>query len=761
MQASDPGRRRGAVRRRARRLVSTASVFTLAAAVPTGVVRNLPAADPPALTIITVSPGESTFSQFDSVEVSGTGLPQGRGNVRVRGVFVGTVQIDASGNFGASDFTVPFSAVACGTDEVTVDEGGAVLAGEPVTVYCPTLTANPSPVFSAGAAPTTIAFTVGAFAPDRDVAMTLDGQSAGTVHTAADGSASGSVPNAALACGRHDLTATLQPPGIEIQIARRPAARALAAVFPAPAVSTTIFVLGCPNSQPAPDIFADPIETGIDQFTQFAVSGDELAAGPATIRLRGIAVGTVTVGSDGTFPQTDFTVPAGAAVCGQDGQDAVTIDDVTASIARTSIDVYCPKLTAAPNPDFSGGAATSVTLSGTGYPGGRDIDFTLDGRDLGTVTSAQDGSVSKTLTGVALACGAHQAVGTAQPLPEGEFEAKPQAAGATVPFDPPIPATAALVVLGCANSTPAPALTATPVETTLGEFARFSVSGSQLPTGAGTITLNGVRAGTVQVGAQGTFPTTDLAVPAKAAACGKDTVTIDNGGPVLASAVVSVFCPSVTVAPNPVDSGGGPATMTLTGTGFPPDRPVDLGFDGQTRATVTSDATGAVHGTISGVSPPCGQHQAAASAHPPAGGAFGAPAGSGGAVAAFLPVSAFTTVVVVGCARISADPDVVQQGMLTHVTGSGFLPRTALTLAWQSLGGAAVFPCSPDAIRVPALSTDAAGSIDVFCLAYPYETIGALQISAAQPPETETAPVVIEDGPMQPSNGTDDFVFRR
>src|SRR5689334_12778423 len=123
MQASDPSRRPTARRRMMRRLVSTASVLTLAA-VPAGIVRQQPAAaDPPPLTLISVTPEESTTSQFDSVELSGTGLPQGRGNVRVRGVFVGTVQIGASGNFGPDDFTVPFSAVACGTDEVTVDEG--------------------------------------------------------------------------------------------------------------------------------------------------------------------------------------------------------------------------------------------------------------------------------------------------------------------------------------------------------------------------------------------------------------------------------------------------------------------------------------------------------------------------------------------------------------------------------------------------------------------------------------------------------------
>jgi hypothetical protein len=776
MQGPEPSRRRRSAHRRKRRLVITASVIALAA-VPTGLgaagigqaAFGQPRFSPGDLFagFITVTPEETTLGQFSLFEVSGTDLPIGQYNVRLRGTIAGTVQVtaaaegDTTGAFGATDFHVPPGAGACGQDLVSVDQGGAEVAGESISVFCPTLTATPNPVFSGGT-PATLAFTVGGFAPDRDVVMTLDGQPGPTVHTAATGAgaggATGTIPNAALACGTHQLTATLQPPPpVAIQIVRRPAARPLAATFAQPSVSTTVTVLGCASSQPPPQIFADPVETGIDQFTTFSVEGFDLAAGPATIRLRGVAAGTVTVAADGTFPATDFAVPAGAAAC---GQDAVTIDDVTPAVAQAGIAVFCPRLAVSPDPVFSGGAPADLSITGTGYPGDRDVDFTIDGRDIGTVTSGQDGSVAKAVTGAALACGTHQVVGTAAALPQDVLEAKPAAARATVPFSVPIPASAELVVLGCASSTPPPQLRATPVETTLGQFTRFSVNGSQLPAGTGTIKLRGVKAGTVRIDAKGTFPSTDFAVPAGAAACGQDPVTIDTGGPVLATAVISVFCPAVTVAPNPVDSGGHPATMTLTGTGFPANRLVDLGFDGQTRATVTSDATGAIRGTISGVSPACGQHQATGTAHPPASGAVGVP-GSGGAVLAFMPVSAFTTVVVVGCAHITVDPTVVQQGMLTHVTGAGFLPRTALTLSWQDVTGATVFPCSPDAINVPALTTDASGSIDVFCLAFPYQTIGALRIAAVQPPETETAPVVIEDGPMQPSNGSDQFVYRR
>jgi hypothetical protein len=237
--------------------------------------------------------------------------------------------------------------------------------------------------------------------------------------------------------------------------------------------------------------------------------------------------------------------------------------------------------------------------------------------------------------------------------------------------------------------------------------------------------------------------------------CGLNPVTIAHGGPVLATGSIAVFCPAITVTPNPVDSGGGKTVLNVAGTGFPANRTVDLGFDGQTRTTLTSDASGAVRGTIGGISPACGLHQATATAHPPA----GVPAAQAVALG-YLPVGASTAVTVVGCARIIANPSVIEQGTLTHVTGVGFLPRTAVTLTWQSPAGHVLAPCSSNAVSVPALAADAAGSIDVFCLAFPHEAVGNLLMAAAQNPEIETTPVVVEEGTMQPSNG-DQFVFRR
>jgi hypothetical protein len=103
---------------------------------------------------------------------------------------------------------------------------------------------------------------------------------------------------------------------------------------------------------------------------------------------------------------------------------------------------------------------------------------------------------------------------------------------------------------------------------------------------------------------------------------------------------------------------------------------------------------------------------------------------------------------------------VIEQDTLTHVTATGFLPKVALTLTWQTRAGQTLMTCSPDAITAPALVADAAGDIDVYCLAFIHGALGTLQIAAFQNPERESVPVVIEAGPMQPSSG-DQFVFRR
>lgn len=120
-----------------------------------------------------------------------------------------------------------------------------------------------------------------------------------------------------------------------------------------------------------------------------------------------------------------------------------------------------------------------------------------------------------------------------------------------------------------------------------------------------------------------------------------------------------------------------------------------------------------------------------------------------------------------GAPKLTVNPAVIADGTLTHVTGTGFNPGVPVTLTWQSPAGTKLFACSADTLTTPPPAADASGKIDVYCLAQPHEALGAEQIVADQTANAQlsarhaAAPVVVEDGSMQPSNGDDQLIFRR
>jgi hypothetical protein len=119
-----------------------------------------------------------------------------------------------------------------------------------------------------------------------------------------------------------------------------------------------------------------------------------------------------------------------------------------------------------------------------------------------------------------------------------------------------------------------------------------------------------------------------------------------------------------------------------------------------------------------------------------------------------------------GNPTMTANPTVVVDGDLTHVTGTGFTPGAPVTVTWQTTSGTVLYGCSANALTGKPLNADASGKIDTYCLALPHGEMGAEQIAGDQPAagqtpaEHATAAVVVEGGSMQPSTG-DQFVFRR
>ena len=318
-----------------------------------------------------------------------------------------------------------------------------------------------------------------------------------------------------------------------------------------------------------------------------------------------------------------------------------------------------------------------------------------------------------------------------------------------------------------------------PVESTLGQFTTMDISADGTDLGERlTITLQGRQIASGETGTgdprnSDALVLNGVAIPAGLATCGANTVNLVWIGQVQASTTVQVYCPTVQVTPNPINSAGGPAQFTVTGTGFPQLRDVELALDGagSSFTDVLTDRTGAFTKPTSRPQLACGPHTLTGTG---ASGQVVIESVRPSAVEPFPTLPASTTFSVTGCAgapgqlKLTANPAVFVEGSYTHVTGTGFVPGQPVTLAWQSPAGAALTACSPTADSAPPLVADAKGSLDTFCFAAPHEILGAAQIvatqtttqGAAQSTQHAAAPVVIEGGSMQPSSG-EQLIFRR
>lgn len=233
---------------------------------------------------------------------------------------------------------------------------------------------------------------------------------------------------------------------------------------------------------------------------------------------------------------------------------------------------------------------------------------------------------------------------------------------------------------------------------------------------------------------------------------------------------ISFFVACVTLTPSSITYTSQPANVTVTGDDWIPDAPLDLTLDGHPIGDgATTDELGAFTATIPVSGLGCTPHTVTADQLPPVETTYSEVIASAPLTVTGCP-STTTTPPPSRAPKITANPPVITEGGLTHVTGTGFAPNQPVTLTW--LAGptvpapppsplpAGASPCSPNADAAPPLTADATGAIDVYCYARPHEIIGAAQLVAVQGTAQAAAPVVIEGGSMQPSTG-DQFVFRR
>jgi hypothetical protein len=218
----------------------------------------------------------------------------------------------------------------------------------------------------------------------------------------------------------------------------------------------------------------------------------------------------------------------------------------------------------------------------------------------------------------------------------------------------------------------------------------------------------------------------------------------------------------ITANPGTINSTQEPAQITVAGGPF-----LTFAQDSSGNNTFTIDIDGkrvagtpgpppvvSVQGTINAVIPAqglsCGAHTVTVNED----------MGAGSTIIDTAPLTVRCT------PAMTANPTVIVDGDLTHVTGTSFNPGAPVTITWQTATGKVLSTCSANALTGKPLNADASGKIDTYCLALPHGEMGAEQIAGDQPAagatpaEHATVGVVVEGGSMQPSSG-DQFVFRR
>lgn len=245
--------------------------------------------------------------------------------------------------------------------------------------------------------------------------------------------------------------------------------------------------------------------------------------------------------------------------------------------------------------------------------------------------------------------------------------------------------------------------------------------------------------------------------PATGAICGTNTVTLvddsDAGDPAIIQLPITAYCPSIQLAPNSLTYASEPTTVQLTGSGFVDSSPIQILIDGHSVAQGTSNATGAVAMpvTISGLG--CTPHEITVQMPPTGAAPTVANSASAPLTVTGCPPTTPQTPPTAPKPTLSANPDVVEQGQVTHVTGTGFTPNSPVVLSWQPTSGSGTQ-------SGPTVTSNASGDIDDYLVVLLNDLYVPCDLVATQGAASASTPVLVQGGSMEPSSN-DQLVFRQ
>ncbi|WP_435748489.1 LPXTG cell wall anchor domain-containing protein [Microbacterium sp. PMB16] len=539
---------------------------------------------------ISVSPNPATLSQITDpngvVRFTGTGfVPGSTVGLFIDGQQATTRTADADGgvevilywqNATVGEHSARFTSGAR-TAETTL-----TIIDDPT--YNPTASVDPTSATVSRLAGAGVAVAGAGFPASVPVEITFDGTSVATVTSGADGSVAYALTRAGVAPGAHTIALTNG----------QWSASAALTVEADPVVYD-------PEVTVTPESIAQAALAGTG--VQVAGTGFPENA-PVEITFDGTSVATVTSGADGSiaYSLTRAGVTPGAhTIALTSGQWSAS-----ASLAVTADPVvYDPEVTVTPDSiSQSDLAGTGVQVAGTGFPENAPVEVLFDGAVVTTVTSSASGAVATTVARAGIAAGTSTVL-----LRSGQWEASDTV---TVTADPVDPAEVTLSPTEIATgelATDGVSLTAegleadTPVRVLFNgaQVAEFTASAGG--TGGASFTVADVAPGTYTVQlveGPGFAPRSGGVIGALAAGdvLGEATLTVTEdptpGNPQVALGVSRI-------ATDALAKTG----VQLTGSGFTPNQPVTVTFDGDRVGEVVADAQGAIAYTlrVSGVAP--------------------------------------------------------------------------------------------------------------------------------------------------------------